>query len=188
MHTPIIETPDPVGTQKRSERPEQSVRAWSFLRGLEQSGLLDGGAVAKLRKKHGDNIASLTAELLDSGALTEYQIRQLRAGDPSMLKFGPYQILDELGRGGFGVVYLARHSVMDRKVALKVIAPESIEDQSSRELFLREVVATTRLEHPNIATAYDAGEVDGKLYFAMEFVGGRTLQDHILDQDRKSVV
>lgn len=94
-------------------------------------------------------------------------------------ELGQYRILAELGRGGFGCVYKASHKLMDRIVALKVIAPERLEDERAREMFLREVRAATRLHHPNIALAYDAGEVDGRLFMAMEYVEGPTL-DHLV--------
>ncbi len=89
---------------------------------------------------------------------------------------GPYQVLQEVGRGGFGRVYRAKHVVMDRIVALKVIAPERVEDQRARAMFLREVRAATRLHHANIALAYDAGEGDGQLFLAMEYVDGPNLE------------
>jgi serine/threonine protein kinase len=89
---------------------------------------------------------------------------------------GQYVVLEELGRGGFGCVYKAAHILMDRIVALKVIAPDRVEDEQARDMFLREVRATTRLHHPNIALAYNADEVDGQLFLAMEFVEGPTLE------------
>src|SRR6185369_3152614 len=98
--------------------------------------------------------------------LTQYQMDQLAQG--TRLVFGQYHILEELGRGGFGCVYKARHRLMDRVVALKVIAPTLIENKRARSRFRQEVLATTRLNHPNIVMAYDANEVDDTLFFVME--------------------
>jgi serine/threonine protein kinase len=88
---------------------------------------------------------------------------------------GPYTVLDELGEGGFGKVYKAVHSLMRRVVALKVISPIWADDPEASDLFLREVVGTTRLEHSNIARAYDANRDGEALYLAMEYVDGPNL-------------
>src|SRR5262249_12996843 len=114
--------------------------------------------------------------------LTPYQLKRILAGTGRELVLGQYQILDELGRGGFGQVYKATHALMKRVVALKVIAPEWARDAESRKLFLREVVGVTRLVHPNIALAYDADEIDGTLFFAMGYVNGPSLERYVTDR------
>src|SRR6185369_10905476 len=96
--------------------------------------------------------------------------KQIAAGRTKELVLGKYRILDELGRGGFGEVYKALHTVMNRTVAIKVIAAEKVGDSRAREWFLREVLAVTQLHHPNIVMAYDANDDADKLYFVMEFV------------------
>lgn len=92
---------------------------------------------------------------------------------------GQYEVLEELGRGGFGRVFKARHRLMERIVALKVLTNEKNQDAHAQRLFLREVQATTQLIHPNIVMAYDADEVDGQLFLAMEYIAGPTLAHFI---------
>jgi tetratricopeptide (TPR) repeat protein len=88
-----------------------------------------------------------------------------------------YQIRSELGRGGMGVVYLARDSVLDRDVAYKVL-PEGLRGNANAlKNFLREAKAAAQLNHPHIVTIYDAGESEHGFYLAMEHVDGTTLKD-----------
>jgi eukaryotic-like serine/threonine-protein kinase len=88
-----------------------------------------------------------------------------------------YEIVRELGRGGMGVVYLARDSVLEREVAYKVL-PEGLRGNANAlKNFLREAKAAAQLNHPNIVTVYDAGESEHGLYMAMELVEGTTLKE-----------
>lgn len=79
---------------------------------------------------------------------------------------GDYTIESMIGRGGMSVVYLARHTKLERHVALKVMAEELSENEGFRTRFVREAKMATNLEHPNIVPVYDAGEIDGVLYLA----------------------
>lgn len=90
-----------------------------------------------------------------------------------------YEIEERLGEGGMGVVYKARDSHLDRPVAIKVLPPDSRLDPDRRQRFVREAKAASTLNHPNIVTVYDAGEVDGVTFIVMEFVHGRTLAQSI---------
>ena len=93
-----------------------------------------------------------------------------------MKRLGKYEILREIGRGGFAIVYEARNVALDRTVALKVLHPHWSADPSFATRFQREARAAANLRHPNIVTVHDAGEADGQLYIAMEYLPGRTLQ------------
>jgi serine/threonine protein kinase len=88
---------------------------------------------------------------------------------------GQYHLLEELGRGGMGSVYKARHALMDRVVAVKVLLPELVQNPLAVEWFRREVRAVTRLCHPNIVMAYDANEAEGVYFLVMEYVEGCSL-------------
>jgi CheY-like chemotaxis protein len=88
------------------------------------------------------------------------------------MRLAGYEILGELGRGGMGVVYKARHLCMNRVVALKVIDQEHLARPRAIERFYREVQAAAQLSHRNIVMAFDAGELGETHYFAMEFVPG----------------
>jgi serine/threonine protein kinase len=95
---------------------------------------------------------------------------------------GKYRIQGELGRGGFGMVYLAYQIGMDRNVALKVLKPDLQVEASmtARERFLREVKIISKLRHPNTVTIHDFGETgDGLVYMVLEYVDGETLKDVI---------
>lgn len=89
---------------------------------------------------------------------------------------GDYEILSPLGEGAMGTVYKARHRRLNRFIALKVLTERRIGDQRAHSRFCREMQAVGRLEHPNIVQAGDAGEVDGMLYLAMQFVDGLDLR------------
>jgi serine/threonine protein kinase len=86
-----------------------------------------------------------------------------------------YRIDARIGRGGMGVVYRAHHLQLERQAALKLIAPDLAESSGFRERFAREARIAAALAHPNIVTVYDAGEVDGTLYLAMQYVEGPDL-------------
>jgi tRNA A-37 threonylcarbamoyl transferase component Bud32 len=90
-----------------------------------------------------------------------------------------YRIEGVLGRGGMSVVYLAQHQRLDRRVALKVLAPDLAEDERFRERFIRESRIAAGIEHPNIIPVYEAGESDGVLYIAMRYVRGTDLKSLI---------
>ncbi|MEO8624484.1 MAG: serine/threonine-protein kinase [bacterium] len=92
---------------------------------------------------------------------------------------GEYSLDRELGRGGMGVVYLAREVRLARQVAIKVLPPELAERADLREAFLREAQTVARLNHPNIVPIYAAGERNGYVYIVMAFVEGITLGDRI---------
>ncbi len=93
--------------------------------------------------------------------------------------FGSYELLDEIGRGGMGVVFKARQRGLNRIVALKMILASHLatDDQVSR--FQREARATARVTHANVVSVFDVGEVEGQHYFVMEYVDGPTLADRL---------
>ena len=82
-----------------------------------------------------------------------------------------YEIIEEIGRGGFAVVYRARDTRMDREVALKVIAGGSAEESSFIQRFHQETRTAANLRHPNIVPVHDFGDADGVLYLAMALIG-----------------
>ena len=96
--------------------------------------------------------------------------------DTGITNIGKYSILDLVGEGAMGVVYRARDTVLNRPVAVKVMSDAVARQVDLRERFLREAQAAGSLQHPNVITIYDFGEVDGHLYIAMEFVEGIDLE------------
>lgn len=95
--------------------------------------------------------------------------------------FGRYELLRELGRGGMGVVYEARQTALDRIVALKMILGSHLATREQVERFQIEARAAGRLRHPNVVQVYEAGEVEGQHYFAMQYIAGCGL-DRLLAQ------
>src|SRR5262249_50465214 len=91
-----------------------------------------------------------------------------------------YQILREIGRGGMGVVYLARDPLLDRDVAIKVVTPEFLSPES-QERFKREARVVAKMDHPAIVSIYDVGEHDGSLFFVMPYATGKNLRTFIQD-------
>lgn len=96
--------------------------------------------------------------------------------------FGEYRIVDITGRGGMGVVYRARQRRLNRMVALKVIADAGAQDPGFRSRFLRESRLAAAIDHPNIVSIFDADEVDGVPYIAMQWIDGETLSALITRQ------
>ncbi len=94
-------------------------------------------------------------------------------------RLGHYRILEQIGAGGMGVVYRARDEHLDREVAIKVLPPRTLKDETACKRFRREAHVLSRLNHPNIATVHDfdsQGDID---YLVMEYVPGETLRDRI---------
>jgi serine/threonine protein kinase len=92
---------------------------------------------------------------------------------------GHYTILQQLGAGGMGEVYLAHDEQLDRDVALKLLPARSFGDDAARARLLREARAAAALNHPHICTIHEVGEADGQAYIAMELVAGRSLADSL---------
>ena len=100
-------------------------------------------------------------------------------GDRVGRRLGKYEIQAEIGRGGMGTVYLAYDPLLDRRVAVKVLAPHLVWEEGFVERFLREARAAARLKHPNIVTIYDVGQEVNYYYIVMEYVEGQTLSQVI---------
>jgi serine/threonine protein kinase len=86
--------------------------------------------------------------------------------------FAGYRIEGIAGRGGMGVVYRATQLALERRVALKLVAPELAEDGEFRERFKRESRLAASIDHPNVITIHEAGEAEGQLYISMRYVEG----------------
>jgi serine/threonine protein kinase len=118
----------------------------------------------------------LAAVLVRAGLMTTFQAEQFLLGKHKGFTLGGYRVLERLGSGGTGAVYLAEHQVMRRRVALKVLPTAYADDPAVLERFRREAQAAAVLEHPNIVHVYDFRQ-EGPLYFiVMEYVEGPSLQ------------
>ena len=98
-------------------------------------------------------------------------------------EIGPYQIIERLGAGGMGEVYLAEDRRLARQVALKILPPYFVSDEARLRRFQREARAASALNHPNILTIHEVGEVDQVHFITTEFVDGQTLRELIAQEN-----
>ena len=117
----------------------------------------------------------LADALVRRGWLTPFQAEAVRQGRASELVLEQYVLLEPIGSGGMGQVYKARHQVMDRIVAVKLIRHERVASPIAMKRFLREIRAVAKLSHPNIVIAHDARDTGHQLLLAMEYCEGATL-------------
>src|SRR5947207_4521996 len=96
-----------------------------------------------------------------------------------------YRILEKLGSGGMGEVYLAEDTRLGRKVALKLLAAELTQNRDRLSRFDQEAYAASALNHPNILTIYEMGDEGGRHYIATEYIDGHTLRTHLSDAPRQ---
>lgn len=124
----------------------------------------------------------LAEELVRRQWLTSFQAERLLQGREGELVLGPYVLLELLGEGGMGRVFKARHRLMNRLVALKVIREEYLSLGESRQRFLREIEAAARVWHPNLVMALDACAVGDSFVLVMEYVEGTTLARRLVER------
>jgi response regulator RpfG family c-di-GMP phosphodiesterase/tRNA A-37 threonylcarbamoyl transferase component Bud32 len=126
--------------------------------------------------------------LIESGLLTAFQLDRLLAGQTHGLMLGNYRVLDHIGSGGMGLVFLGEHCFMKRRAAIKVLPVDDECEYSLRQRFYAEMRLLAELNHPNIVQAFDAGELTGTgahlptlSYLVMELVSGGDLE-HLVER------
>jgi serine/threonine protein kinase len=124
----------------------------------------------------------LAVQLIAMGRLNSWQVTQLRAGRKSFT-LGPYRIIDSLGKGTMGDVYMAEHSVMGRIVAIKVL-PKRQSSPAAIAQFTTEIRVQAQLDHKNLVRAYDAGAERNVHFLVMEYVPGTTLRRRVRRQGK----
>ncbi len=117
--------------------------------------------------------------LIQAGILTPFQARLILQGKHRGFRIGPYRILNQIGAGGMGQVFLAEHAQLRRRIALKVLPTKQALDPANVERFYREARAAAALDHPNIVHAYDVACDRGVHFLVLEYIDGETL-DHRL--------
>ena len=124
------------------------------------------------------NVDELASSLIDAGLLTRFQTKQLKLGRyKRFMVAGKYKLLELIGVGGMGAVYLCEHVFMKRVVAVKVLPLEKLSDPSNLERFYREARAVAALDHPNIVRAHDIDKADNLHFLVMEYVDGASMQE-----------
>src|SRR5271168_4030225 len=126
-----------------------------------------------------DEPGKLAGLMVTEGLLTHFQAEQIMLGKWRRFTIGKYKVLERLGSGGMGSVYLCEHKFMRRRVAVKVLPAAKAEDQASLERFYREARAAAALDHPNIVRAYDIDQDENLHFLVMEYVDGASLQEVI---------
>ncbi len=127
-------------------------------------------------------VKHLARGLVEAGILTYFQAEQFLRGKWRGFTIGKYRILERLGQGGMGMVYLAEHQKMKHRVAIKVLPPDQAERPAVVERFHREGRAAAALQHPNLVRGFDIDQ-DGPLhYLVMEYVNGVNLQTLVSKQ------
>ena len=163
----------------------QQIDRRTFLANVRQSGLVSEEELARAETElpAGSSRGRTVARaFIEKGLLTKFQAERLLVGRTAGFLLGQYRVLDQIGRGGMGRVFKAEHRTMGRIVALKVLAPDLLRTDRAQEMFLREVRAAAQLVHPNIVTAYDANEIDGRYFLVLEFVDGPNLEQLVRRQ------
>ncbi len=141
-----------------------------------------GALSARNGRKLPETAEKLSEEMVAGGLLTEWQAEKLLAGKHKGFMLGKYKLLRHLGKGGMSQVYLAEHTLMKRKVAIKVLPPNRVEDSTYLERFRIEARAAAKLDDPNIVRAYDIDQDGKNHYIVMEYVEGQDLHQLVRDK------
>lgn len=172
--------------------------AQSFVAGFKQSGLLPPAQIDSLLlelQRAGldcSDSRNIAQALIQRQVLTEWQAEKLLQGRHKGFLLGRYKLLNLLGAGEMSAVYLAEHTLLERRCAIKVLPGNKVRDTSYLGRFHREARAVAALDHPNIVRAYDVDQqTDGgaEIHFlVMEYVAGRSLEKLVADQGPLSLV
>jgi response regulator RpfG family c-di-GMP phosphodiesterase len=166
--------------------------AREFLYRLIDQHLLTPSSVGQFLKQgglglsHCTNAESLGHALVEARLLTQYQLDRIRAGTTHGLILGNHRVVDQLGRGAMGIVFVAEHTLMKRRVAVKVLPMDDFCPPALWERFCSEMQVLAALQHPNIVVAFDAGQLPAAgrglpalLYLVMELVPGGDLDQYV---------
>jgi eukaryotic-like serine/threonine-protein kinase len=155
--------------------------------------VVDIHAVARERPEFGDELVELWGAVMLANAVGSDASRQVEATGqfdserksaasaslPLPCRWGDYELLAEIGRGGMGIVYHARQESLSRDVAVKMIIEGRFASRLDQQRFQKEAESAARLDHPAIVPVYEVGHFDDRPYFTMKYIAGETLQDRI---------
>jgi serine/threonine protein kinase len=166
----------------------------TFLSLLRQSALIDIDQLRRLWKEvqeggvDASDGTAIAEEFVRRGTITRWQADKLLQGKHKGFFIGKYRLLSHLGKGGMSSVYLAEHVLMRRRVAIKVLPSNRVDDSSYLQRFHREAQAVASLDHRNIVRAYDVDQEGSVHFLVMEFVPGQSMQELVAKQGPLSPV
>ncbi len=150
-----------------------------FLELARKSGLVSDEAIQKFEQTSPESLgdpAAISAAMIRQGLITTFQSKVLLSGKYRGFILGPYKVLEPIGKGGMGRIFLAEHTSLQRRVAIKVLQAEKSKNQELLQRFYREARAAAALDHPNIVKIFDVNQGAGTHFLVMEYVHGKTLQ------------
>ena len=150
-----------------------------FLAVVRKSGLIEERKLLEVFPDPGsvpEDPQKIAAILLRSGLLTQFQAKQLLIGKFRGFMLGTYTLMEPIGKGGMGTVFLAEHTALKRKVAIKVLPTDKARDKLTLERFNREARAAAALDHSNIVRLHDISQGNGVHFIVMEYIDGNDLQ------------
>jgi serine/threonine-protein kinase len=177
-----IEVPPPVGESTARISFGQAAAMLSL---VTPSQIQECVNVQRAMLQKGQRVPLLGQIMLQRGHLDKPGVEKIKSYQQMYQisdKIPGYKLMEKLGQGAMGTVYKARQLRMERWVAIKVLQPELAANPTVKGRFLQEARASARLNHPNVITGIDAGEVSGLCYFAMEYVEGKTLQQLVKER------
>jgi len=170
---------------------QQDVSLSDFIDRLSKSGILSEDQLndvsATIQVDREADARRFAQELVEKRMLTDWQTRVLCGSEDGELAIGEYLILEHIGDGGMGRVYKARSRETGKTVALKLLNPQSENDESAVRRFKREIETASRLKHPNIVATLGSGEQQGHQYLVMEFVDGHDLASLVRNNEELPV-
>jgi serine/threonine protein kinase len=157
---------------------------------LRRSNLVDEAKLTAFLEKtlqaHGEAVfedqSRLADLLIEENLITRWQADKLLAGKHKGFRLGKYKLLGQIGKGGMSTVYIAEHEMMKRRVAIKVLPQNRVNDASYLERFRLEARAVAKLDDPNIVRAYDIDNEGNIHYIVMEYVDGQDLHQIVAGQ------
>jgi len=150
-----------------------------FLELVRKSKLLSDEVIRKYKHDYPQTLgdpAQISATMLKLGLITNFQSKVLLSGKHQGFILGPYKVMELIGKGGMGRIFLAEHVSLHRRVAIKVLQSEKAKNHELLQRFYREARAVAALDHPNIVKIFDVNEEAGSHFLVMEYVSGRTLK------------
>src|SRR5262245_8947000 len=142
---------------------------------VRRSGLVDEPQLDSWLHSHPElpeQVKALAAQLVDDGILTRFHAKHLLNGKYRGFILGQSTVLQQIAKGGMGVIFLAEHIGMKRRVAIKVLPADRVNDPEALARFYREARIAAALDHPNIVKAYDAAESGNLHFMVMEYIEG----------------